>query len=109
MADATLDTRLANAALKLLAKKPWRDLTLAEVTKAAKVPLSGLQSLGGKATLSRLMLQKLGADTGEHYAPEKNADTKDRVFEVAMTWFETNTHRKPAIRSLYDGLKFDPL
>jgi AcrR family transcriptional regulator len=109
MVKATLDTKLADAALKLLAKKPWRDLTLAEVAKTAKIALSSLQSLGGKAALIGLILQKFGAETASHYVPEKNAGVKDRVLEAAMAWFEVNARRKPAIRSLYNGLKFDPL
>jgi AcrR family transcriptional regulator len=110
MAKATTDAKLADAALKLLAKKAWRDLTLAEVAKAAKIPLSSLQSSpGGKAALIGLMLQKFGGETAKRYVPEKDVETKDRVLEVAMTWFEVNAHRKPAMRSLYDGLKFDPL
>jgi AcrR family transcriptional regulator len=106
---ATIETKLADAALKLLAKKAWRDLTLTEVAKTAKVPLSSLQSLGGKAALIKLILQKFGAETAARYVPEKSAGAKDRVLEAAMTWFEINARRKPAIRSLYDGLKFDPL
>jgi hypothetical protein len=109
MAKAAMEKKLADAALKLLAKTPWRDLTLAEVAKTAKTPLSGLQSLGGKDALIGLILQKFGAETASRYAPEKNATSKDCVLEVAMTWFEVNAARKPAIRSLYDGLKFDPL
>lgn len=109
MATATTPSKLADAALKLLAKKNWRDLTLAEVAKAAKIPLTSLQSVGGKPALIGMMLQKFGAETARRYVPEKGAVTKDRVLEVAMTWFEINAARKPAIRSLYDGLKFDPL
>jgi AcrR family transcriptional regulator len=109
MANAIPERKLADAALKLLAKKPWRELTLAEVAKAAKVPLPSLQSLGGKTALISLILQKLGAETAVRYVPEKNAVAKDRVLEAAMTWFEINARRKPAIRALYDGLKFDPL
>jgi hypothetical protein len=109
MAKTTPDIKLADAALKLLAKKAWRDLTLAEVAKAGKVPLSSLQTLGGKAALIGLILQKFGAETAARYTPDDGADAKDRVFEAAMTWFEINARRKPAIRSLYDGLKFDPL
>jgi AcrR family transcriptional regulator len=109
MVKATTDTKLADAALTLLAKKPWRDLTLAEVAKAAKVPLSSLQFLGGKAALVGLILQRFGAETTSRYVPEEAATAKDRVLEAAMTWFEINAQRKPAIRSLYDGLKFDPL
>ena len=109
MAKATDETRLADAALKKLAKTRWSDLSLGEVAKAAKIPLINLQSLGGKPALIGLILNRLGAETASHYVPEKNATAKDRVLEVAMTWFEINAARKPALRSLYDGLKFDPL
>jgi AcrR family transcriptional regulator len=109
MAKPTHETRLADAALKLLAKKDWRDLTLAEVAKAAKIPLTLLQSVGAKPALIGIMLQKFGAETAKRYVSEKGASAKDRVLEVAMTWFEVNAARKPAIGSLYDGLKFDPL
>jgi AcrR family transcriptional regulator len=109
MAKATKETQLADATLKLLAKTGWRDLTLAAVAKAAKIPLAQLQSLGGKPALIGLMLDKMGAEAARHYVPEKNAEMKDRVLEAAMTWFEINAKRKQALRSLYDGLKFDPL
>ncbi|HUB86168.1 MAG TPA: hypothetical protein VL971_10775 [Rhizomicrobium sp.] len=109
MAKPATEIRLADAALKLLAKKAWRDLTLAEVAKAAKIPLTALQSSGGKPALIGMMLQKFGAETAQRYVPEKGAAAKDRVLEVAMTWFEVNATRKSAIGSLYDGLKFDPL
>jgi AcrR family transcriptional regulator len=109
MTKTAQDTKLADAALKLLAKTAWNDLTLADVAKAAKIPLPSLQSLGGKQALIGLMLQKFGAETASRHTPEKNAAAKDRVLEVAMTWFEINAARKPAIRSLYDGLKFDPV
>ena len=105
----TIETRLADAALKKLAKTPWRDLSLGDVARAAKVPLSSLQSFGGKPALIGAMLDKLGAETAARYVPEKGASAKDLVLEVALTWFEINAARKPAIRSLYDGLKFDPL
>ncbi|HEY5338060.1 MAG TPA: hypothetical protein VIJ85_07660 [Rhizomicrobium sp.] len=109
MVKATNETRLADAALKKLASMPWRDLTLGDVAKAAKIPLSSLQSFGGKTALIGLILTRFGAETAARYVPEKDATAKDRVLEAAMTWFEINAKRKPAIRSLYDGLKFDPL
>ena len=109
MAKATQETRLADAALKKLAKTAWRDLSLGEVARAAKIPLCDLQALGGKAALIGLILARLGAETALRYVPQKNATAKDRVLEVALTWFEINAARKPAIRSLYEGLKFDPL
>jgi len=105
----TRDGKLADAALRLLAKTKWRDLTLAQVAKAAKVPLASLQDLrGGKPALVELMLAKIGADTAKHYQPESDT-ARERLFDVALAWFEVNTKRKPAIRSLYEGLKYDPI
>jgi len=106
---AKSDHKLADAALKLLAKKSWASLPLADVAKAMKVPLAQLQSLeGGKRALIRLILEKFGADTAKHYAPD-GATERDRVFDIAMVWFDVLAPHKRAVGSLYNGLKFDPL
>jgi AcrR family transcriptional regulator len=105
----TRDDKIADAALKLLAKTSWRDLTLAQVAKAAKFPLPSLQDLrGGKSALVGLMLTKIGSETAKRYKPESDT-ARERLFDVALAWFETNAKRKPAIRSLYEGLKHDPI
>ena len=106
---AKSDHKLADAALKLLVKKDWPTLTLAGVAKAAKVPLAQLHSLsGGKQALIVLMLDKFGAETARHYSPD-GGTVRDRIFDVAMAWFDVLAPHKKALRALYDGLKFDPL
>jgi AcrR family transcriptional regulator len=110
MPKATVETRLADAALKLLAKKRWSDLTLAEVAKAAKIPFAQLQSLAAsKPALIGSILDRIGGETASRYKPDAGSSVRDRLFDVAMTWFEVLAARKPAIRSLYEGLKHDPL
>jgi AcrR family transcriptional regulator len=105
----TRDDKLADAALKLLAKKSWRDLVLADVAKSAKIPLLQLQDLaGGKSALVGLILQKIGAETAKRYHPESDT-ARERLFDVALCWFEVNGKRKPAIGALYEGLKYDPI
>jgi len=103
--------RLADAALKALAKTRWSDLTLAQVAKAAKIPLAHLQPLAAsKPALIGLILKRIGGETASRYKPDKgSASARDRLFDVAMTWFEALASRKAAIRSLYEGLKRDPL
>ena len=95
-----MEIKLADAALKLLTKTAWRDLTLAQVAKAARIPLSQLQDLrGGKSALVGLILMKIGAETAKRY--ERESDTaRERLFDVALAWFETQAKRKAAIRSL---------
>jgi AcrR family transcriptional regulator len=102
---------LADAALKLLAKKSWSELTLAEVAKAAKLPMTQLQSLTpAKPALMGVILRRIGSETTARYKPEKgSASVRDRIFDVMMTWFEVLGSRKPAARSLYEGLGRDPL
>ncbi len=106
----TPSTKLADAALKLLAKTAWSDLTLGAVAKAAKIPLAGLREIAnGKPALIGLILTRIGDETASRYRPDTESSARDRVFDVAMTWFETSNARKPAMRALYDGLKRDPL
>jgi DNA-binding IclR family transcriptional regulator len=103
-------TKLADAALKLLAKTAWSDLTLGQVAKAAKVPLTDLRPLASaKPALIGLILIKLGDETAKRYRPDPESSARDRVFEAAMSWFDVSNTRKPAMRSLHDGLKRDPL
>ncbi|HEY8950823.1 MAG TPA: hypothetical protein VIM56_18190 [Rhizomicrobium sp.] len=105
----TRDDKLADAALKLLAKTGWRDLTLAQVAKAARLPLVSLQDLrGGKSALIGVILTRIGAETAKRYKPESDT-VRERLFDVALAWFETNAKRTPAICSLYEGLKYDPI
>jgi ubiquinone biosynthesis protein COQ9 len=108
---ATPQTRLADAALRLLAKKPWRELSLAAVAKAAKIPVAELQTLApAKPALPALILQRLGAETAARYKHDRGAQTlRDRMFDVAMTWFDVLAPHKPAMRALYEGLRNDPL
>jgi hypothetical protein len=110
MPKMTVETRLADAALKLLAKKRWSDLTLAQAAKAAKIPFAQLQPLAAsKPALIGAILDRIGGETASRYKPDARSSARDRLFDVAMTWFEVLAPRKPAIRSLYDGLKHDPL
>jgi len=111
MAKSSPETQLADAALKCLAKTRWDELPLAVVAKAAKVPLTALQTLApSKSALFGLILARLGHDVAAHYKRDSGSEgARDRIFDVAMTWFDVLATRKPAVRSLYEGLKRDPL
>lgn len=103
-------SRLADLALRLLARKAWRDLTLAEVARAAKVPLAELSQLApAKPVLIGLILQRFGDEMSARYKADGDAPSpRDRLFDVSMAWFDTLAHHKQAVRALYDGLKGDP-
>jgi len=110
-AAPTPRTRLADAAFRLLTKEGWNALTLAAVARAAKVPLAELHALApSKPAIIGVMLSRAGEDTAGRYKSDIGSENeRDRIFEVALTWFETLNARKPAIRALHDGLRRDPL
>ena len=102
--------KLAAAAFKLLAKTRWQDLTLAAIARAAKVPMVSMQAIApDKAALLGLILDCIGADVAKRYHADKRAtDTRDRLLDVALTWFEVLKPQQKSVRSLYDGLRTDP-
>jgi hypothetical protein len=109
MAKIDPKAKLADAALKLLAKTRWSDLTLAAVARGAKIPLRELQSLApAKPALIGLILTRIGGEVSRRYKLD-DGSSHDRLLDVAITWFEAQSAHKTAMCSLYDGLKFDPL
>ncbi len=103
--------RLADAALRLLAQKAWRDISLGQIARAAKLPLAALPAIvPAKSALIGLILRRLGEEVAAQYEPERRArSARERLFDAAMTWFDVLAAHKRAIRSLYDGLKHDPV
>jgi hypothetical protein len=104
-------TRLAAAALKLLARQGWSELTLAATAKAAKIPFAELAPIArAKPALIGIVLDLVGGETAARYKPDSGAESaRDRLFDVAMLWFDMWGPRKAALRALHDGLKRDPL
>lgn len=103
------ETRLADAALKLLAKTPWPELTLAAVARTARVPLADLQPIASsKSALLGLILRRTGQQVAARYAREPGT-AHDRLFEAAMCWFDVLVPHKKAVRAIFEGLKRDPI
>ena len=108
--QAPPDIRLADAALRLLKKEAWRELSLAAIAKSAKVPMTELAAHApSKAALIGLILRRLGEEVTRTYKPDTNAESaRDRLFDVSMLWFDTLARHEDAVRSLYEGLRTDP-
>ena len=105
------DQRLADAAFRALAKKPWSDISLAEISRLAKVPMSEVASCApAKPALIGLMLWRMGEVVSKSYRRDRGSEAgRDRLFDVGMAWFDALAAHKSAIRSLYKGLRRDPL
>jgi hypothetical protein len=105
------ESRLANVAFRLLAENAWNEMTLASVARAAKLSWDDvLKTAPSRTALVGLMVRRTGAETARRYRPDRASQSaRDRLFDVLMTWFEAQSSRKAAIRSLYDGLRKEPL
>jgi AcrR family transcriptional regulator len=103
---STPQTRLADAALRLAAKKAWNEISLLDVAKAAKVPTSELQMLARtKSALIGFVLERVGAAAAQRYKPTRGPSTaRERLFDVVMAWFDALSAHRPAVRSFYRGL-----
>ena len=104
-------SRLADAALRILAKKAWRDISLADVARAAKVPMSDMAAYApAKPALLGLIFERFGETVAKTYKPDRAAASgRDRLFDIGMAWFDAMTPHKSAIRALHDGFRSDPL
>ena len=104
-------TRLADAALRLLKKEDWRELSLLAIAKAAKMPAAELASVApSKADLIGLVLRRLSDEVTRAYKPDADTESaRDRLFDVAMVWFDVLSRHEEAVRSLYEGLRRDPV
>ena len=103
------EAKLADAALRLLARRPWQELTLTSVAKSARIPLAELQRIApSKPRLFGLILRRIGAVVAMQLTAD-SGETHDRMFDVAMAWFDALAKHKKATRSLYEGLRRDPL
>jgi AcrR family transcriptional regulator len=110
MAKPDIESRLAEAAFKLLASKKWADLTLASVARLARIPLAQLLLVApSRPALLGLMLNRLSQDTARRYRPDRASQSaRDRVFDVSMTWFSVARPRRKALHNLHEGLRRDP-
>lgn len=111
MAAVDPKTKLANAALRLLAKTRWSDLSLLAVARAAKITPTMLQTIArSKPALIGLILSRIETDVAKRYVPDpQSVDARERVFDVVMVWFDVWVAHRAALRALYEGLRREPL
>ncbi len=103
--------KIVDAAFRALSKTRWDRLKLADVAKTAKMPLAALlREVPSKPALIGFMLRHSVSDTLRRYRPDRSSHSaRERLFDVAMCWFEAHAPRKSAVRNLREGLKRDPL
>ena len=77
--------RAADAALELAADRPWTEIALLDIAKAAGVPFAELYAKApGKAALLDRLSRRLDAAALAAGEAEAGADPHDRLFETVM-------------------------
>lgn len=88
MSDDLLD-RAAEAALALAVDRPWGEITLRDIAKAAGLPFADLYARApGKAALLDRLSRRYDAAALAAGEAEEAADAHDRLFETVMARLE---------------------
>ena len=107
---ADIPQHVIDTAMELARERGWRDLSLADIAEAAKVPLSQVYAIypSKQAILSaftRMIDAKVIAEDSE--AGEEPA--KDRLFDVIMRRFDALGPYKEALAAIVQDQSRDPL
>ncbi len=103
--------RVIDAAMSLAAERGWRDLSLAEIAQAAKLPLSEVypEFPSKQAILGRLMRRVDAAVLAEEDRDPAEGRARDRLFDVIMRRFDALRPYKAGLGNvIYDQCR-DPL
>ena len=103
--------RVIEAAMSLAAERGWRDLSLAEIAQAAKLPLSEVypEFTSKQAILGRLMRRVDAAVLAEEDRDPAQGSARDRLFDVIMRRFDALQLYKAGLGNvIYDQCR-DPL
>lgn len=105
------ESRLAAAAWRLLASRPWRQVTIASVARSAKLPWDEVLDVApSRAELIAILLRQATRDAARRYRSDGNLESaRERLFDVVVSWFEAQQPRKKAMRNLYRDLVREPL
>ncbi|MDP1628964.1 TetR/AcrR family transcriptional regulator [Parvibaculum sp.] len=106
------EEKIIKAALRLAVTRGWRELSLADIAKPARVSLPVLSKLfASKADIlaaygRRIDAQVLEAAAGEDMTGET---ARDRLFDVLMMRFDALAPDKEALKRIAVDLRRDPL
>jgi hypothetical protein len=101
---------VGRAILDVLAREKWSNITLASVARAAKLPLTDVLAIvPSKTSLPGLILKNVARQTmHRHKAAAASENPRERLFDVTMTWFDTQQSHASALKKLYRALQYDP-
>lgn len=106
------EEKIIKAALRLAATRGWRELSLADIAKSARVSLPVLSKLfASKADILAAYGRRVDAEVLEAASGEDMTDeaARDRLFDVLMMRFDALAPDKEALRRIAGDLRRDPL
>ena len=108
---ADLPKHIIDTAFTLAAEQGWRDLSLAEIAEAAKVPLSSLYPLypSKQAILEGFVDHVDAAVIGAEDLEGGEAPARDRLFDVLMRRFEAMQPQREALGAILQDQLRDPI
>ncbi|MES1990693.1 MAG: helix-turn-helix domain-containing protein [Pseudomonadota bacterium] len=104
--------KIIDAALKLAVTRGWRDLSLADIAAAAKVPLPDLaKSFSSKSAILAAWSARIDAEVLKLAEDEdmSGESARDRLFDVLMLRIDAMTAQKPALIAIARDLRRDPV
>ncbi|NIA71926.1 TetR family transcriptional regulator [Pelagibius litoralis] len=108
---ADLPKHIIDTAFALAAERGWRDLSLAEIAAAAKVPLSTLYPLfsSKQAIIEGFADHVDAAVMADEDREGAETPARDRLFDVLMQRFEAMQPQREAIGAILQDQLRDPL
>jgi AcrR family transcriptional regulator len=97
----TTKGRIIAGALKLAAERPWSEVTLADIAKAADLSLVDLRrEFDSRAEIVAAFVRSVDDEVLAR-APERTGEaSRDALFEVVMSRFDVLEAYKPALKSI---------
>lgn len=108
---ATEKGRVIDAALRLAAQRPWREITLRDVAEAAGTDLVAMrQRFSSPGALVAGFIRAID-DEIIRRAPKPAADQprRDVLFDIIMSRFDALAPYKAAVKSITDATTVDPV
>ena len=102
--------RIVAAALRLAGERPWRDVTLTDIAKAADVNLNEVRrDFNSKAEIVAAFVRAVDDEVLAR-APKRAAgqSSRDAIFDVVMSRFDVMAPYRPALASIAATWTFDP-
>ena len=103
---------IVDAALRLIARNGWRDVSLRAIATEAAVPFAELYAtFPTKAAIIGAFLARIDRQVlaGVEDAPDPDETVRDRLFDTLMRRYDALRPHRDAVAALAEGLARDPL